>query len=102
MPARGDRSAPTFDPMKPQELKCYFEDLEFLFTAANVTDDGEKKRHTVRYVAVELADIWETLSEYADNAKSYVQFKAAIHELYPDADDKYRYTLGDLDLLIGN
>ena len=102
MPARGDRSAPTFDPTKPRELRRYFEDLEFLFTAANVTDNGEKKRHTVRYVAVELADIWETLSEYLDNTKTYDQFKAAIRELYPDADDRYRYTLGDLDLLIGN
>ncbi|KAH9475463.1 hypothetical protein JR316_0012574 [Psilocybe cubensis] len=102
MPARGDRSAPSFDPTKPRELCRYFSDLEFLFSISNVTDDTEQKKHAVRYVSLDVADIWETLPEFTNPLKNYQSFKAAVMDLYPDANDAYRYTMSDMDLLIGN
>lgn len=102
MPARGDRSAPSFDPTKPRELRRYFDDLEFLFTIAEVVEDSDMKKHTLRYVSLDVADIWETLPEFSDATKSYKDLKTAIKHLYPDADEDYRYTMSDMDLLIGN
>jgi len=102
MPARGDRGAPTFDPSKPRELKRYFSELEFNFSAATVSDDDKKKRHTTRYVNIDVANIWETLSEFRNANKTYLDFKKSIQELYPNADEEYKYSMADMDLLIGN
>ncbi|KAJ7148917.1 hypothetical protein C8R46DRAFT_826294, partial [Mycena filopes] len=78
MPARGDRNAPQFDSTKPRELHRYFTDLEFHFTRANVTDSTEKKRHATRFLSVDDQDVWESLAQFGDPAKSYDEFKAAV------------------------
>ncbi len=100
MPPRGDRTAPTFDPSKPRELKRFFSELQYNFDAANVTDDTEKKNHATRYVDFDVADIWESLDSFSDASQTYDNFRAAVFELYPAADDEYRYTTADLDFLI--
>ncbi len=102
MPARGDRSAPTFDHTKPRELKRFFVDIEYLFKAIPAMPEEEKKEHATRYVSIEVADIWETLPEYSDITKSFDDFKKAIQSLYPASDEDYKYTLADMDILIGN
>ena len=48
MPARGDRSAPTFDHTKPRELKRFFVDIEYLFKAIPTMSETEKKEHATR------------------------------------------------------
>ncbi|KAF9539933.1 hypothetical protein CPC08DRAFT_806142 [Agrocybe pediades] len=101
MPARGDRSVPTFDPSKPRELKRYFSELEYLFSDASIEAGKEKKSYTVRYVSFDVADIWETLPEFSDETKTYEDFKKAIQELYPDSNEEYKYSLADMDLLVG-
>ena len=102
MPARGDRSAPTFDPAKPRELKRFFVDLEYHFKAIPTLSDTEKKEHATRYVSIEVADIWETLPEFSNGNKTFDDFKKAVQGLYPAADEDYKYTLADMDILIGN
>ena len=102
MPARGDRSAPTFDPAKPRELKRFFVDLEYHFKAIPTLSDAEKKEHATRYVSIEVADIWETLPEFSNGNNTFDDFKKAIQSLYPAANEDYRYTLADMDILIGN
>ncbi|KDR81131.1 hypothetical protein GALMADRAFT_207976 [Galerina marginata CBS 339.88] len=102
MPARGDRSAPTFDPIKPRELKHYFSDLEFLMELAGVLTEANKKKHATRYVSMDIADVWETLAEYKTAEKTYENFKDAVLKLYPGADDDQRYSLADLDIIIGS
>ncbi|KAJ7110758.1 hypothetical protein C8R46DRAFT_1279023 [Mycena filopes] len=101
MPARGDRNAPQFDSTKPRELHRYFTDLEFHFTRANVTDSTEKKRHATRFLSVDDQDVWESLAQFGDPAKSHDEFKAAVLKLYPGNDANRKYSLGDLDALIG-
>jgi hypothetical protein len=44
------RVVPTFDSTKPQELHCFFKDVEQLFDYANITNESEKKQYVVRYV----------------------------------------------------
>ncbi|KAJ7279556.1 hypothetical protein C8J57DRAFT_1037050, partial [Mycena rebaudengoi] len=100
MPARGDRNAPQFDAQKPRELQRYFTDLEFHFGRAAVTDDTEKKRHATRFLSVDDQDLWESLAEFQPN-KSYAEFKAAVLKLYPGTDANRRFSLGDLDALVG-
>ncbi|PPQ79754.1 hypothetical protein CVT24_010113, partial [Panaeolus cyanescens] len=100
MPARGARSAPTFNPSKPRELKRYFIDLEYLFREANVTDEEEKIGAALRYVDTEVAELWGTLPQSSANPASYTNFKDAVRGLYPDADENERYTIQDLELCI--
>ncbi len=100
MPPRGDCTAPTFDPSKPRELKRFFSELKYHFDTANVTDDTEKKNHATRYVDFDIAEIWESFPSFSDASATYDNFRAAVFELYPAADEEYRYTIADLDFLI--
>ncbi|KAJ7444701.1 hypothetical protein FB451DRAFT_1056159 [Mycena latifolia] len=102
MPARGDRNAPQFDSKKPNELRRYFTDLEFLLTRATVTDNGEMKKHATRFLSVDDQEVWETLSSFADNAKTYAEFKADVLKLYAGNDEDRRFSLSDLDALVGH
>jgi hypothetical protein len=43
MPARGDPSAPNFDPDWPWELHRYFADLALHFGRSDIVDDQQKK-----------------------------------------------------------
>jgi hypothetical protein len=62
MPMRNERSAPHFDPTKPRELVRYFEDLEDQFQRCGIIDLADQKRWALRYVSVEIADLWESLT----------------------------------------
>ena len=101
MPARGERSAPTFDKTKPRELPRFFDELEYLFERTELTVDADQKRQVLRYVDFEVEQIWKTLREYTDPEKTYDDFKNAILAHYPDASGDYVYSLSDLDLLLG-
>ncbi|KAF9033596.1 hypothetical protein BJ165DRAFT_1377558, partial [Panaeolus papilionaceus] len=98
MPARGARSAPIFNSSKPSELKRYFIDLEYLFKEAKVTNHEEKIGLALRYVDIDVADLWATLPESSASPANYDAFKRAVQELYPDADENERYSLKDLEL----
>ncbi|GLB43661.1 putative integrase core domain containing protein [Lyophyllum shimeji] len=99
MSARGHPTAPTFSTNGPELLR-FFEDLEFLFSDCNIADDQMKKRYTVRYVDVATNDLWINLDEYA-NPRTYAEWKTAVVALYPGTSQDRRYTMADLDLLVG-
>ncbi len=101
MPARGDRSAPRFDPHQPRELKRYFADLDFAFVRAGITDATEKKKHACRFVDVDTADLWESISEYSDAQKSYAEFVLVVYSLYPGAEEERKWSVADMDKLVG-
>jgi hypothetical protein len=101
MPARGDRSAPRFDPKQPRELRRYFADLDFVFQRANVTTDQSKKQHACRYADVDTSELWEALPACTDNTKTYDEFKAEVLALYPGAEEERKWSVTDMDALIG-
>jgi len=101
MPARGDRSAPQFDPQQPRELRRYFSDLEFAFGRATITSPTEKKKHACRYVDVDTADLWESISQFADQNASYEDFVKAVHTLYPGSEEERKWSVADMDKLVG-
>ncbi|KAF7800245.1 hypothetical protein EIP86_011492 [Pleurotus ostreatoroseus] len=90
MPARGERSAPTFDPTNPRTLRRFFEDLEILFARCQINTDDEKKRFIRTYVPIEVSDQWETLPECGAGF-TYAQFRDKIKELYPNASESRKW-----------
>ena len=100
MPARGERSAPSYDKSRPRELVRFFRELERLFVRASVTSEEEKKEQVLRYVDFEEEEFWQTLPEFKSSLATYDDFKAAILFCYPDASGNYLYSLNDIDLLI--
>jgi hypothetical protein len=101
MPARGECTAPTFNPDKPRELVRFFDELEFQLDKNGVTDEAEKKKQALRYVDFEIEQIWKAIKEYKDQLATYNDFKKAVLAHYPDASGDYVYSLRDLDHLIG-
>jgi aspartyl protease/uncharacterized protein DUF4100 len=100
MPSRGERSAPTVDISRPRTLIRFFKELEPLFARAGITTEQDKKEQVVKYVDMELEDVWERYPEFKDNAKTYNDFKKAIIAHYPEASGEYMYSPKDLDILI--
>ena len=86
MPIRGERGAPSFDQQHPNDLRQFFTQLETLFARCKIEDDAEKKKYTISFTSSDVADSWETLSEYADVLKTYEDFKLRLLELYNQVD----------------
>lgn len=101
MPSRGDRAAPQFDPKQPRGLRRYFVDLEVQFGKAAVTDIPTQKRYACSYVDVDTSELWESIPEYADVTQSFDDFKTAIGVLYPGSQDERKWSVADMDKLVG-
>ncbi|OBZ71021.1 hypothetical protein A0H81_09538 [Grifola frondosa] len=101
MPARGYHTAPTFKPSEPRTLGRYFEDLEYLFgNLTNAPSEAEKKKHVIRYVPVDTADMWDQLPSYADAAITYADWRDEVKKMYPTEDKDRKFTMQDLDRLV--
>jgi hypothetical protein len=100
MPARGHSTAPTFDPTRPRELRCYFNELELLFSDSNITAPGIMKKHACRYVDIDTSELWESIPEYAPGI-SFNDFRIAVHKLYPGSEDDRKFSISDMDKLVG-
>jgi hypothetical protein len=101
MPACGDCTVPKFDLTHPRELCHYFSNLNFIFGCARITDNEEKKQHTVQYVNINTSELWEALPEYSDNTKTYADFTKAIYMLYPGLEEEPKWLVADMDKLVG-
>ena len=101
MPARGDRSAPQFDPKQPRELRRYFADLDFHFARTGTVDDEQKKKHACRYVDIDTSELWEAIPQFADATVAYADFMLAIYALYPGSEEERKWSVADMDKLVG-
>jgi hypothetical protein len=99
MPARGHSTAPKFSPDQPRELRRYFLELENLFPGAGITTDAVKKEQACRYLDFESAELWQTIASYATG--SYDDWKTELYRLYPGAEADKKYTVTDMDQLVG-
>jgi hypothetical protein len=72
-----------------------------MFTCTGVTNSKEKKKHACRYVDVNTSELWETLSEFLDASKTYKDFPKAIYVLYPGSDKERKWSIVDMDKLVG-
>ncbi|KZT22797.1 hypothetical protein NEOLEDRAFT_1180548 [Neolentinus lepideus HHB14362 ss-1] len=103
LPSRRDKATPIFDPKNPQSLLRYLEDLEDLFKAhpTLITNEADKKCAAVKYVPMHQEEMWKGLPEYKDAAKTYEAFVTALKMLYPAVHEDQRYSVGDMDRLVG-
>ena len=99
MPVYRERAAPVFNPKNPNEIGRFFTQLESLFIRGTVMDGAKKKKYASVYVNGNTAETWEVLEEYTDAAKTYLEFKAKLLELYHQV--TLKWILTDLDCLIG-
>jgi hypothetical protein len=100
MPPRGNGSTPKFTPDVPRELQRYFKELESLFGPVQIVDDTEKKKHACRYVDIDTADLWKAIPEF-DGTKTFDDFKSAIFKLYPGSESERKWTIANMDKLVG-
>ena len=101
MPTRGTSKALHFSPDKLRELHQNFEDLENLFTSFSITEDVMKKHYACHYVNIETLDLWTSISAYG-TAVSWDGFVQAVYKLYPGTDEEQRWTIADMDALVGS
>jgi len=100
MPARGHATAPKFILLQPRELPCYFNKLNNLFQDANISDEGIKKVQACRYIDIDESELWQVLPEYTNN--SYDKWKKAVLTLYPGAMEDCKWSMADLNQLLGS
>ena len=100
MPARGHLTALKFDPTQPRELCRYFDELDMLFTACSITDSDQMKRHACHYLDIDSAELWESVSKFTTGV-SFNTFRTAIHKLYPGSENDRKWSISDMDKLVG-
>ena len=96
---RNERSVPSFDPTRPRELVRYLEDLEDHFTRCAIADLDDRKKWTLKYVPMRVADLWESLPEWTA-AKDWATLKTAVQKRYPASTDTQRFTYQELLRLV--
>jgi hypothetical protein len=47
-----------------------------------------------------MADLWEAISEF-DGTKTFSKFKSTIFKLYLSSESKCKWTIADMDKLVG-
>jgi hypothetical protein len=100
LPACGHSTTPSFDPTHPRELRCYFNELELLFVASNSIAPGLMKKHACHYLDIDTSELWQSIPEYAPSS-SFNHFRIAVHKLYPGLEDDRKFSILDMDKLIG-
>jgi hypothetical protein len=71
-----------------------------LFGPAHINNSMEKKKHACRYVNIDTADLSESIPEF-NVAQNFEEFKSAIHKLYPGSESECKWTIADMDKLVG-
>ncbi|KAH9847520.1 hypothetical protein C2E23DRAFT_889915 [Lenzites betulinus] len=98
LPPRGATAAPSFDPINPQTLLDFFEDLEYMLEEAAVEEDEKRKGHAVRYAPTTEKSLWRTLDGYTTG--TYDTFKQSVIREYLGEGGKRLYSPGDLRALV--
>ena len=68
---------------------------------SQVVDEEEMKQHALWFVDCNTTELWEILPEFADATTSYQQFVDAVYKLYLGSDAERRWSIGDMEKLIG-
>ena len=101
MPMCGDHGSPQFNPEKPHELCCFFEDLKFHFMWSHIVDKEEMKQHALQFVDCDTTELWEILPEFTNATASYQKFVNAMYKLYLGLDAERRWSIGDMEKFVG-
>ena len=58
------------------------------------------KQHALWFIDCDTTELWEILPEFADATASYQKFDA-VYKLYLGSDAKRRWSIGDMEKLVG-
>ena len=101
MPLSNERGTPQWVSTPTREaVERYFKDLERVMRKNAVVDEAEQKEAALLYVPIAVAKRWESLPEYADPAKTYVQFRDAVLSFYLGSDVDHKFTLREYDDIV--
>jgi len=100
MPTRYDPCAPRFNPSQPRELRRYFADLTRCLARSEIVAEQEKKSYACYYVDIDTEELWQSLSEFSDEAKSFSGFMDAIYRLYPGSGQERQWLIADMEGLV--
>ncbi|KAI0708432.1 hypothetical protein C8Q76DRAFT_584536, partial [Earliella scabrosa] len=96
LPLPGSAKAPSFDPLYPQTVNRFFDDLEFVFERSQVPD-ADRKRFTGRYVPYEVEELWTSLPEWSPKSSvTFAELRAAVVSLYPEVRTERKFVYRDL------
>ena len=59
------------------------------------------KQHTLQFLDCNTAELWEILPEFTDATVSYQKFVDTVYKLYPGSDAQRRWSIGDMEKLVG-
>jgi hypothetical protein len=93
MPPPTNSSAPHFTG-RDERLKDFFEDYEF-YADQSCLDDTQKVSYVVRYVTRTVREEWQQLQSFT-TPTTWDDFKKAVIELYPNAEDPFKYSFRSL------
>ena len=96
MPLRGDRTCPFFDPENVATVLRFFQDLEALFSRANLSDDTECKKHAIYYSPGSAEYIWKGLASFSDVTKTYEDFRDDVTAQYGYKGLEHQWKVEDL------
>ena len=63
-------------------------------------DDQIKKSQACQYLDFESADLWQNIPSFAAG-NTYDNWKEELYKLYPGAEANKKYTVTDMDKLVG-
>jgi hypothetical protein len=99
MPTHSHLTTPKFDPFQPCKLRHYFDKLDMLFTMCSIINSDQTKRHACCYLNIDLAELWESVPEFATGV-SFNNFRTAIHKLYSGSENNCKWSISDMDKLV--
>ena len=59
------------------------------------------KQHALRFIDCDTVELWEILPKFTNATASYQLFVDAVYKLYPGSDAKRRWSIGDMEKLVG-
>ncbi len=95
LPTRTGRDAPKFDG-KDESLLRYFADIEQICATANIVDMEGKVNAALFYLSTDDEAIWKSVTTHT----TWDNFKDLIKALYPGSNEKKKYLLNDLEVLL--
>ena len=99
MPLWGTKDAPKFNGKVPALLPRFLEDVDLLATAAGI-NDTEKICYAMRYVDLNEAEVWQTVSAASTVILDWDDFVDQVKELYLGCEGSNCFCRVDLHYLV--
>ena len=66
-----------------------------------MVDEQERKKHACRFLDVDTCELWESLTTFTNNAKTFKEFCDKVYRVYPRSEEECKWSVSDMDKLVG-